>query len=585
MSAPTPAVAPKLARPWTLRQPSRFARCIALKKFSRRPAFYGLLRGVRTLLSATLIFTSTFALAQSSSDVVLLDFYSKTCGPCQHMHPIIDQLRSSGMPIRPVDVEREPALARQYGVTGVPCFVLVAGDREIDRVVGATSAERLKSMFASVGMRSENSPRTVSIPRSNLGNGASNRTMHGQATSPSSTMPNLSDLARTTPNGWLPISGPYPTSQFASRIEDQSSPINSARSNSTASVDESGNAPALREKLRRGTVRLVLKDSAGRSFGSGVVIHFHQGEALIVTCGHLFANLKEKPNIQVDFFSESTVRSGKGLLLGYDVERDVGLVAAKAPGPVEVLAVASPTTAPAVGSPAFSVGCNHGEDPTVWPTHITAINKYLGPANIEAAREPMQGRSGGGLFNTQGELIGICNAADPADKEGLYSALENVWWALGKYRLAQLLQPFVQDALAMTSTASEKTIPHTQPSTETVAGTRSNEELAAQMASGDAEVICIVRPKGIPAAKPQVLVLDRPSKAFLNELTVESTRQDTRQLTAFSKTRPRPAPLDVFSRGREPSVPNRPSGQAPPPKLRQPVRFDAPLDGLQPIYR
>ena len=78
------------------------------------------------------------------------------------------------------------------------------------------------------------------------------------------------------------------------------------------------------------------------------------------------------------------------------------------------------------GDPVTSVGCNHGENPTPWATQITAINRYQGHPNVEAARAPVEGRSGGGLFNAQGQVIGICYAAEPKGDEGLYASLSSI---------------------------------------------------------------------------------------------------------------------------------------------------------------
>ena len=57
---------------------------------------------------------------------------------------------------------------------------------------------------------------------------------------------------------------------------------------------------------------------------------------------------------------------------------------------------------------------------------MTARDKYLGPPNIEVGGLPVQGRSGGGLFSNEGLVIGVCNAADPEDNEGLYAALPSI---------------------------------------------------------------------------------------------------------------------------------------------------------------
>ena len=83
-----------------------------------------------------------------------------------------------------------------------------------------------------------------------------------------------------------------------------------------------------------------------------------------------------------------------------------------------------------------TVGCNGGADPTLHHSRITAVDKYLGPANVQVAGQPVQGRSGGGLFSIDGTLIGVCNAADPAENEGLFAALPSIHEQLEEAGLA-----------------------------------------------------------------------------------------------------------------------------------------------------
>ena len=76
------------------------------------------------------------------------------------------------------------------------------------------------------------------------------------------------------------------------------------------------------------------------------------------------------------------------------------------------------------GQTAFSFGCDRGDDPSRRDTRITGINKYnqhLGVSNLEIAGAPIDGRSGGGLFDESGRLIGVCNAADYKGDVGIYA--------------------------------------------------------------------------------------------------------------------------------------------------------------------
>ena len=79
--------------------------------------------------------------------LVLLDFYSDTCGPCQAMKPTVDGLLKAGYPVERINVDENRPLAAKYGVRGIPCFVMVQDGRETDRVIGQTNYARLETMF------------------------------------------------------------------------------------------------------------------------------------------------------------------------------------------------------------------------------------------------------------------------------------------------------------------------------------------------------------------------------------------------------------------------------------------------------
>ena len=74
----------------------------------------------------------------------LLDFYSDACGPCRAMAPAVDALARSGYAVQRINVTENRELAARFNVTAIPCFVVVDGNREVDRVVGLTTVERLK---------------------------------------------------------------------------------------------------------------------------------------------------------------------------------------------------------------------------------------------------------------------------------------------------------------------------------------------------------------------------------------------------------------------------------------------------------
>ena len=143
-------------------------------------------------------------------------------------------------------------------------------------------------------------------------------------------------------------------------------------------------------------------------------------------------------------------------------------------------------------------------------TRIVSIDKYLGPPNIQVVGQPPDGRSGGGLFTTDGQLIGVCNAADPADKQGFYVALPAIQGELDQAGLSFVYQ--LNRQKSATSLAAEVAQP-AKPEPTGVATLH------------DAEVICIVRPKN-KSRKSEVFVLEGVSPGLIEQLALEVKPQE-----------------------------------------------------------
>ncbi|MGB0932726.1 MAG: thioredoxin [Lishizhenia sp.] len=63
----------------------------------------------------------------SGDTPVLVDFHATWCGPCQTMHPVVDDLKNEfkeTLRIIKIDVDKNAALSSKYKVQSVPTFLL-----------------------------------------------------------------------------------------------------------------------------------------------------------------------------------------------------------------------------------------------------------------------------------------------------------------------------------------------------------------------------------------------------------------------------------------------------------------------------
>ena len=80
-----------------------------------------------------------------SEKPVLIDFWATWCGPCMRQGPVVEELAEEGYAVGKVDVDQNMALAQQFRVVSVPTLILFKNGTEVQRFVGLTSKEELKS--------------------------------------------------------------------------------------------------------------------------------------------------------------------------------------------------------------------------------------------------------------------------------------------------------------------------------------------------------------------------------------------------------------------------------------------------------
>lgn len=86
----------------------------------------------------------------NSDKPVLIDFSAVWCGPCQAMNPILkDVAKSIGdkAKIIKIDVDKNPSLAADEGVRGVPTFILYHKGEKKWLQAGMQSATALEDVI------------------------------------------------------------------------------------------------------------------------------------------------------------------------------------------------------------------------------------------------------------------------------------------------------------------------------------------------------------------------------------------------------------------------------------------------------
>lgn len=369
------------------------------------------------------------------------------------MSDLAAQAVERGWAIRLVDIRRESHVAQRWRVHNTPTTVLVRSGREVDRILGpSTWTEFSRRMLR------------CSAPDSIRGATAS---------------PQISQQASSS----IDLDRLVPMQQRPSKESASESPV-------TATDPQAA------------TVRIIVDEPESHAVGSGTIIDSSQNGAVVLTCGHLFRNWNKSSVVYVERFEAGVPVRYQASLVDYQIDDiDIGVLVINPGKVVPSARVAQQADLLREGDPVFSLGCDHGDLPSRRDSRVTKLNRYMGSANIETAGAPVQGRSGGGLFNSNGELLGVCFAADAQLDEGLYCGTRSV--------LDRLQKLGITDSTKLPSVAAEPSKPTLQ-TTMTVILTDS---------SGDT----------------RQLTIDQPTEQLVNAMRQESKR--TRQANATSQVR------------------------------------------------
>lgn len=93
---------------------------------------------------------ATKATEASETGLTVYDFSATWCGPCQQFKPVFEAAAQhfKGITFQSVDIDENPTLADKYGVSSIPCVVII--DKQgniISQTVGAMTAVEFEALI------------------------------------------------------------------------------------------------------------------------------------------------------------------------------------------------------------------------------------------------------------------------------------------------------------------------------------------------------------------------------------------------------------------------------------------------------
>ncbi len=74
-----------------------------------------------------------------SDKLAIVDFWAEWCGPCRAIGPVIEELSKEydgKVNVGKVNVDHNPKLSVDYGITSIPAILFVKEGKVIDKLVG-----------------------------------------------------------------------------------------------------------------------------------------------------------------------------------------------------------------------------------------------------------------------------------------------------------------------------------------------------------------------------------------------------------------------------------------------------------------
>ena len=96
------------------------------------------------------ISSEEFEATVNSQNTVVIDFFATWCGPCKAMSRIAERYSEEHPDVlfAKVDVDKNPELAKRFGVMSIPTLVFMKNGEEDSRHVGVMDEDELDEALA-----------------------------------------------------------------------------------------------------------------------------------------------------------------------------------------------------------------------------------------------------------------------------------------------------------------------------------------------------------------------------------------------------------------------------------------------------
>lgn len=85
-----------------------------------------------------------------SDKLTIVDFWAEWCGPCKMMNPVLDQLSKDyegKVVVAKMDVDSNTETPTNFGIRGIPTFIMFKDGQEVGRIVGAQTIGVMKAQI------------------------------------------------------------------------------------------------------------------------------------------------------------------------------------------------------------------------------------------------------------------------------------------------------------------------------------------------------------------------------------------------------------------------------------------------------